>query len=326
MTHPTNYYHHYQAVGVDSRAIECQRDILFVMSHWDIMYQNVTSQEWWISVNWTCRGHIMPVNGFRDWDEQSDSMNWRFAGAHDSNVWTRARTPARDTIINSLPHTNSIRWMFRLIIETSVHFWRHQFCVDLMIGCVCISWLAVWSINVPFDELSTRIWFVSLSECVRWDGRSSYDRFTMIYPRDFEYSTSPRRMQQWLATIGKLELNEENTNATVIYDEPNHGKWRKLTKISASNVDTHEKHLQTLGMVNLVDPNKEATNIRSTLVRKIICQWERFCLNSSIHGMKYLVDSRLNWLERYVASRFPRIQFPIFMFIRRHVERFGQWL
>lgn len=108
-------------------------------------------------------------------------------------------------------------------------------------------------------------------------------------------------MQQWLATIGKLELDGENTNATVIYDEPNHGKWRKLTKISASNVDTNKKHLQTLGMVNLVDPNKEATSIRSTLVRKIICQWERFCLNSSIHGMKYLVDTRLNWLERYVA-------------------------
>lgn len=68
-----------------------------------------------------------------------------------------------------------------------------------------------------------------------------------------------------------------------------------------------EKRIRALQLIGAVDPDllnfnaerkPEPVAGRTAIVQMIVNHCERYCSNSSIHGMKYLVDSRLSWLER----------------------------
>lgn len=68
-----------------------------------------------------------------------------------------------------------------------------------------------------------------------------------------------------------------------------------------------EKRIRALQLIGAVDPDllnfnpervPDSVAKRTAIIRMIVNHCERYCSNSSIHGMKYLVDSRLSWLER----------------------------
>lgn len=70
--------------------------------------------------------------------------------------------------------------------------------------------------------------------------------------------------------VNQLRLKEERSRAS-----PQIGSELKVNQSASSMVDE-----------------------RPSILKKMASQCERFCSNSSIHGMKYLVDSQLSWSER----------------------------
>lgn len=155
--------------------------------------------------------------------------------------------------------------------------------------------LSIGKVNAPFPGEAFRNEFNgSLIGCLWWFGRERFSAAfvsDMIYPHDFEYTSSACRLKRWYASLGKecpSPTNDDNS--------PN-----------VNAVGKSEKRFRALQLVGLADPDllnfgverepaKDAG--RPSIFRMILNQCERYCSNSSIHGVKYLVDARLHWIER----------------------------
>lgn len=120
----------------------------------------------------------------------------------------------------------------------------------------------------------------------------------MIYPQDFKYTSNFDRLKRSLNKQSPSQTNNSTTN------NPNNNN--SALNVNALNIS--EKRFRALQLIGLVDSDQlnsgtecvPASHVgRPSLIRMIGNQCERYCSNSSIHGMKYLVDSSLGWFERY---------------------------
>lgn len=117
----------------------------------------------------------------------------------------------------------------------------------------------------------------------------------MIYPHDFKYTSNSDRLKRWHAS-----LNKQSPSQTKNINNSNNNN--NALNVNALNIS--EKRFRALQLIGLVDSDllncvPASHTGRPTLIRMIGNQCERYCSNSSIHGMKYLVDSSLGWFERY---------------------------
>lgn len=108
----------------------------------------------------------------------------------------------------------------------------------------------------------------------------------MIYPHDFEYSSSSYRLKPWHASLNKL-IPSQTANS-------------KTDSLNVNALGVNERRLRALQMIGLVDTNTTSVAARPPVFLMIVNQCKRYCSTSSIHGMKYLVDPDLRWFERWI--------------------------
>lgn len=122
----------------------------------------------------------------------------------------------------------------------------------------------------------------------------------MLYPRDFTYhSTNEVKLNPNKSNLTPFQSGDKRlrTFHTVRLAHHYHHQLGLLHH-QHSNHNHHDHHSNHQSYRN-DEIDKPLANLpNSNLTNKLITQCIDYCTNSSVHGVKYLVDSNLNWFER----------------------------
>lgn len=114
----------------------------------------------------------------------------------------------------------------------------------------------------------------------------------MFYPRDFTYHSdelqfNPNKHTSNLTRFQSAKKRLHTLHTTTIKPPPP----LSLPRLTLDNVHRSPHQHTTISADAKLHSN-------ANLTKKLITQCTKYCTNSSVHGVKYLVDANLNWFER----------------------------
>lgn len=102
----------------------------------------------------------------------------------------------------------------------------------------------------------------------------------MIYPSDFNFY--PTKIY-----ANKINNNERKFNTLQIYDYDGNKNEKVLKKFNI------KRKIITAPRRNINQKEEQEIEFNNN-----ISLWERYCLNSTVHGLRYITDRKLHLTER----------------------------